>query len=116
MIDEGVIAKQALDVGALHAPAASVNQPDLREARLARRAQVLFDDRDDIPRREAVEIDYLLNRNPDGLVIHWLDITLPVALVAAWLGCFVWQLRGRAILPVHDPQFEQALGRIASAG
>jgi len=52
----------------------------------------------------------------DGLVIHWLDITLPVALCAGWLGCFVWQLRGRAILPVHDPQFEQALGRIASAG
>ena len=51
----------------------------------------------------------------DGLGIHWLDITLPVALSAGWLGCFVWQLRGRAILPVHDPQFEQALGRIATA-
>ena len=51
----------------------------------------------------------------DGLVVHWLDIALPVALGAGWLGCFVWQLRGRAILPVHDPQFEQALGRIASA-
>ena len=50
----------------------------------------------------------------EGLVIHWLDVTLPVALVAAWLGCFVWQLRGRAILPVHDPQFEQALGRITA--
>ena len=50
----------------------------------------------------------------EGLVIHWLDITLPVALTAAWLGCFVWQLRGRAILPVHDPQFEQALGRITA--
>jgi hypothetical protein len=52
----------------------------------------------------------------EGLVVHWLDLTLPVALCAGWLGCFVWQLRGRAILPVHDPQFEQALGRIASAG
>ena len=29
-----------------------------------------------------------------------------------WLGCFVWQLRGRAILPVHDPQFDETLGRI----
>jgi len=36
LIDEGVIAQQALDPGALHALAASVNQPDLREARRAR--------------------------------------------------------------------------------
>ena len=33
-----------------------------------------------------------------------------------WLGCFVWQLRGRAILPVHDPQFDEALGRIIERG
>lgn len=50
----------------------------------------------------------------DGLVVHWLDVTLPLALSGLWLGCFVWQLRGRAILPLHDPQFEQALGRVAS--
>ena len=51
----------------------------------------------------------------DGLIVHWLDITLPLALGGLWLGCFVWQLRGRAILPLHDPQFEQALGRVVSA-
>jgi hypothetical protein len=39
-----------------------------------------------------------------------------VTFAALWLGCFVWQLRGRAILPLHDPQFEQALGRIAREG
>jgi hypothetical protein len=50
----------------------------------------------------------------EGLVVHWLDIVLPVALAAVFLGCFVWQLRGRAILPLHDPQFEQALGRLIS--
>ena len=48
----------------------------------------------------------------EGLSISWLDILLPVSLFAIWLGCFVWQLRGRAILPVHDPQFDEALGRI----
>jgi hypothetical protein len=47
-----------------------------------------------------------------GLVVSWLDILLTLTLGAIWLGCFVWQLRGRAILPVHDPQFEEALGRI----
>jgi hypothetical protein len=48
----------------------------------------------------------------EGLSISWLDILLPVSLFAIWLGCFVWQLRGRAILPVHDPEFDEALGRI----
>lgn len=50
----------------------------------------------------------------NGLVVHWLDIVLPLSLGLIWLGCFFWQLRGRAILPLHDPQFEQALGRMVS--
>jgi hypothetical protein len=48
----------------------------------------------------------------DGVSVSWLDIVLPLSLGSFWLGCFVWQLRGRAILPVHDPQFDEALGRI----
>jgi hypothetical protein len=47
-----------------------------------------------------------------GVSVSWLDLLLLLSLCAIWLGCFVWQLRGRAILPVHDPQFEEALGRI----
>jgi hypothetical protein len=47
-----------------------------------------------------------------GVAVSWLDIVLQLSLGAVWLGCFVWQLRGRAILPVHDPEFEEALGRI----
>ncbi len=47
-----------------------------------------------------------------GISVSWLDVLLPLTLVAIWLGCFVWQLRGRPILPVHDPQFDEALGRI----
>jgi len=48
----------------------------------------------------------------EGVWISWLDILLPTSLFAIWLGCFVWQLRGRAILPLHDPEFDEALGRI----
>lgn len=48
----------------------------------------------------------------EGLSISWLDVVLPLTLFAIWLGCFMGQLRGRAILPVHDPQFEEALGEI----
>jgi hypothetical protein len=51
-----------------------------------------------------------------GIVVSWLDILLPLAVGALWLGWFVAQLRGRAILPVHDPQFDEALGRIIQRG
>jgi hypothetical protein len=47
-----------------------------------------------------------------GVSVSWLDIVLPVSLAAIWLGTFVWQLRGRAILPVHDPEFDETLGPI----
>jgi len=47
----------------------------------------------------------------EGASISWLDVELPLSLASLWLGCFIWQLRGRAILPVYDPEFEETLGR-----
>jgi hypothetical protein len=47
-----------------------------------------------------------------GVSVSWLDILLPASLAAIWLGAVVWQLRGRAILPVHDPEFDETLGLI----
>jgi hypothetical protein len=51
-----------------------------------------------------------------GFDISWMDVVLPIALFGLWLAAFVWQLRGRAILPVHDPQFDEALGKIIERG
>jgi hypothetical protein len=51
-----------------------------------------------------------------GLAVSWLDVVLPLSLGAIWLGCFIGQLRGRAILPLHDPEFDEALGRIIERG
>jgi hypothetical protein len=48
----------------------------------------------------------------DGLSVSWMDATLPLALGGLWAGAFIRQLRGRAILPVHDPQFDETLGPI----
>ena len=48
----------------------------------------------------------------NGVSVSWLDVLLPVSMFAIWLACFVRQLRDRAILPVHDPEFDEALGRI----
>ena len=48
----------------------------------------------------------------DGLVVSWMDLVLPVTLLALWEGLFLQQLRQRPLLPVHDPQFEEALGPV----
>jgi hypothetical protein len=50
--------------------------------------------------------------HPRGVSVSWMDVALPFTLGSIWLGCFVWQLRGRAILPVYDPQFDEALGAL----
>jgi hypothetical protein len=52
----------------------------------------------------------------NGIAVSWLDFVVPLSLGAIWAGCFTWQLRGRAILPVHDPEFDEALGRIIERG
>ena len=46
----------------------------------------------------------------EGVSISWLDVLLPLSLASIWLGCFIWQLRGRAIFPVYDPEFDETLG------
>jgi hypothetical protein len=38
-----------------------------------------------------------------GVVVHWLDFVLPVAIGGAWLWVFVWQLGTRPLLPLNDP-------------
>lgn len=55
------------------------------------------------------------NFHKDALSISWMDITLPAGFVALWIGCFVWQLRGRPLLPLHDPQFAEAIPSLADA-
>ncbi len=46
----------------------------------------------------------------DGFSVSWMDVVIPVSLFLFWLGFYFQQLRGRALLPVHDPQFEERLG------
>jgi hypothetical protein len=48
----------------------------------------------------------------EGLVVSWMDLVLPITLLTLWVGLFLQQLRQRPVLPVHDPQFEEALGPV----
>ncbi len=47
--------------------------------------------------------------------LHWLDIVVPISLACLWLGYFVYQLRGRALLPLYDPEFREALKHVRTA-
>ena len=46
----------------------------------------------------------------EGLSISWMDAVVPASMLALWVGLYMMQLRQRPLLPVHDPQFEDALG------
>ena len=37
-----------------------------------------------------------------GLNVHWLDFVTPVAIGGLWIAAFVWRLRERPLLPLHD--------------
>ena len=45
----------------------------------------------------------------NGISVSWLDVLLPLSLGSVWVGCFIRQLRGRALLPMHDLEFDEAM-------
>lgn len=47
--------------------------------------------------------------SPARFSIHWLDLSIPLALGGLWFFLFVGQLRKRALLPVREPFLKEAL-------
>ena len=48
--------------------------------------------------------------------VSWLDVVVPLTLVAVWLGCFIWQLRGRAFCRSTTRSSTRRSARSSSAG
>ncbi|MFN0158557.1 MAG: hypothetical protein ACKVRP_10875 [Bacteroidota bacterium] len=42
--------------------------------------------------------------------LHWLDIIAPIAIGGMWVAVFMWQLKGKPLLPLHDPRFDGTEG------
>jgi hypothetical protein len=42
-------------------------------------------------------------------VFNWMDYVAPIAIGGLWMATFAWQLQKRPLLPINDPQLEQAL-------
>ena len=47
--------------------------------------------------------------HPRDFVFNWMDYVAPIAIGGLWLAVFSWQLQKRPLLPINDPQLEQAL-------
>jgi hypothetical protein len=47
--------------------------------------------------------------NPGGFHLSWMDLVAPLAMGGLWLALFAWQLQQRSLMPINDPQLEQAL-------
>ena len=44
-----------------------------------------------------------------GITVHWMDAATLVGVGGIWLSVFVWQLKGRSLVAIHDPSLpEQA--------
>lgn len=47
-----------------------------------------------------------------GLAIHWMDLVAPVGVGGIWMWFFIWQLKGRPLLPLHDPRLEGIVSHV----
>jgi hypothetical protein len=47
--------------------------------------------------------------NREHFHLSWMDIVAPIAMGGLWLAIFAWQLQKRSLVPINDPQLEQAL-------
>ena len=44
---------------------------------------------------------------PAGVSIHWMDAATVIGVGGVWLWVFVWQLKGRPLIPLHDPSLPE---------
>ncbi len=47
--------------------------------------------------------------HPAGVSLHWMDLMAPLGLGGLWMSVFAWQVKGRSLVPLHDPRMEEAL-------
>jgi hypothetical protein len=52
---------------------------------------------------------------PARFQLHWLDIMAPIGIGGLWLAVFLGYLKARALLPLHDPRFEELPEQVQEA-
>ena len=59
----------------------------------------------------AVDVIWLIEPTFNRARFHlsWMDVVAPIAMGGLWVAVFAWQLQQRSLMPINDPQLEQAL-------
>ncbi|MBI4537328.1 MAG: hypothetical protein HY712_05165 [candidate division NC10 bacterium] len=72
-----------------------------------RRARILFGVAAGLLVMRFVDLYFLVvpALHPERLSIHWMDVVAPVGVGGIWLWAFLGHLRGKALVPLHDPRF-----------
>jgi hypothetical protein len=47
--------------------------------------------------------------NRERFHLSWMDVVAPISIGGLWIAVFAWQLQKRSLVPINDPQLEQAL-------
>ena len=47
--------------------------------------------------------------NREHFHLSWMDVVAPLAMGGLWVATFAWQLQKRSLVPINDPNLEQAL-------
>src|SRR5882672_8831931 len=47
--------------------------------------------------------------NREHFHLSWMDFVAPLGMGGLWLATFAWQLQKRSLVPINDPELEQAL-------
>jgi len=44
---------------------------------------------------------------PAGISLHWMDPATLVGVGGIWVWVFIWQLKGRSLVAIHDPSLPE---------
>jgi hypothetical protein len=53
--------------------------------------------------------------HPMRLSVHWMDGVAPIGIGGIWLAVFAWHLKGKPLVPLHDPRLEAAAEHAGAA-
>jgi len=45
--------------------------------------------------------------HPAGITVHWMDLLTVVGVGGIWVWFFLWQLKGRSLVAIHDPSLPE---------
>jgi len=81
----------------------------LLSRRIKRRAQILTVIAGFVIVMRLVDLFWLVMPafSAQGFQLHWLNIVAPVGIGGIWIWFFVWNLKRKSLVPLHDPRFQE---------